>query len=141
MVLQCSFLSTTKPFGYVMYILSRTNLGWEMLLQHPSDAILKLVYTNVIMILKESFHEIVQNVSLKLILFFLHKSFGHKLCLATFHVPSEVTFNLVDPLWPTVLALLETYSMFQNKFGTSGSHDIFHGFLPLRWMKLLSFMY
>ena len=28
----------------------------------------------------------------------LHKSFGHKSCLATFHVPSEVTFNLVDPL-------------------------------------------
>ena len=42
-VSQCSFLSTTKPFGYVMCILSRTNLRRKILLQHPSDAILKTV--------------------------------------------------------------------------------------------------
>ena len=51
-----------------VYTLSRTNLHWKIFHQHPSDAILKVVCTNVTMILKEFFHEIVQNVSLELIL-------------------------------------------------------------------------
>ena len=37
------FPQQKEPFGYVMYILSWANLHREILLQHPSDAILKAV--------------------------------------------------------------------------------------------------
>ena len=46
-----------------VYTLSRTNLYWKIFHQHPFDAILKVVCTNVSMILKEFFHEIVQKMS------------------------------------------------------------------------------
>ena len=85
-----------KTFCYVMYIHSRTNLRWEILLQHPSDEILKVVchqyYYDSKRIL--SWDCIMSHYSLS---FSLHKAFCHKSHLATFPYS----------LWSHILTLLQ----------------------------------
>ena len=48
----------------------------------------------------------------------LHKSFGHKSCLATFHVPSEVTFNLVDCNIPKIHQVNHALNLFLSLSST-----------------------
>ena len=86
-----------KPFGYVMNILSCTNLRWEILLQYPSDAIQKMVshhchYDSKRILSWDSIKISHYNLS-----FSLHKAFWHKSRLATLYVPSGVTFKSCRP--------------------------------------------
>ena len=82
------FFPQQKPFGYVMYILSCTNLRWKKLLQHPSDAILKAVCHKL-------HYDSKRILSWDCISFSLHKAFCHKSRLATFYIPSGVMFLIL----------------------------------------------